>query len=297
MPNYNKNSVFAVSSAGTIPNRVDDLIFFEDIDKDQLSIWNEFERIMSTGDYNAAQTFIKGYADVHGYFGDLYNLMVNRIKAVQNFLVLNETNIRNATGAFSSFKKPEIFVYQEEPDTPKNIVKDQVWIGPKGYFDEVAVKESINKLKPVLGNDNNLKDYTFGGFHVQIDDDGYVIINGTNPSGRTAIRLGYTPNADEITSADVWSYWNYYVSGKVENANSGNFEFLLYASPMKSITMPTTRTANMHANLIGIQNKTEVELFFNAGVGEVYTDLKVGFMICKTAETTPNQKFVKYEGS
>lgn len=296
MPNYNKNSVFAVSNAGTIPNRVDDLIFFEDINKDQITIWNEFERVMATGDYNAAQTFIKGYADVHGYFGDLYNLMVNRIKAVQNFLVLNQTNINNATGSFSSFKKPEIFVYQNEPDAPKNILKDQVWIGPKGYFDEVAVKESINKLKPTLSRDTDLMETEFGGFHFVIDNDGYVTINGTK-KGRTSMLLGYVPNYEEISTANVWSYWNYYVSGKVENANSGHFEIMVYSTPMQRLKIPTSRTANMHANIIGIQNKTRIEVWFNSGIDEVYTNLKVGFMICKTAETTPNQKFVKYEGA
>lgn len=295
MPNYNKNSVFAVNNAGTIPNRVDDLIFFEDINKDQITIWNEFERIMATGDYGAAHTFIKGYADVHGYFGDLYNLMVNRIKAAQNFLVLNETNIRNATGAFSSFKKPEIFVYQEEPDTPKNILKDQVWIGPKGYYDEVTVKESINKLTASCNNDAVVKEATFEGFHRIIDDDGYITINGTNSTSRPLMGLGFTKNYQEITSADVWSYWNYYVSGKVENVNDGYFEFMIYSSPIKYIKVPTSRTANMHANIPYIQNGTLIELTFRPGIGEVYTDLKVGFMICKTAETTPNQKFVKCE--
>lgn len=295
MPNYNKNSVFAVSSAGTIPNRVDDLIFFEDINKDQLSIWNEFERIMGTGDYNAAQTFIKGYADVHGYFGDLYNLMVNRIKAVQNFLVLNETNIRNATGAFSSFKKPEIFVYQEEPNTPKSIVKDQVWIGPKGYFDEVTVKESINKLK--MGLSSTAQDFARNaGFTVTIDDDGYLIINGTSNESRIQIDVGTTDVNTPLDPGTVWSYWNYYVSGSVSNYKSGVFEVIPIGDG-KIVSIPTSRTANMHANLIGLGNTRYVTVFFKNGLGEVYNNLKVGFMICKTAETTPNQKFVKYEGA
>jgi len=304
MPSYNKNSVFAVSSAGTIPNKVDDLIFFEDINKNEIAIWNEFERIMSTGDYEAAHTYIKGYAEVHGYFGDLYNLMVNRIKAVQNFLVLNETNINNATGVFDSFKKPEIFVYQQEPDTPKDIIKDQVWIGPKGYFDEDEAKESINKLKMTLGNypPTTLSMTSIWGtdMSVVIDEDGYVTINGGSDSLTSALnlRIGLVPKG-VLSNGEIWSYWNYYVSGSVENYKSGSFEFDWFTpdNKSKSITLPTSRTANMHANLISVDGDDMVELFFRKKPTEIYHNLKVGFMICKTSDTSPNQKYVKYEGA
>lgn len=305
MPKYNKNSVFAVSNAGTIPNRVDDLIFFQDINRSERPIWNEFENIMATGDCNAAHQYIERYAAVHGYFGDLYNLMVNRIKAVQNFLVLNETNINNATGAFASFKKPEIFVYQEEPDTPKNIVKDQVWIGPKGYFDEETATESINKMKPTIGHWIDLQGLNYvenilgSDITIKVDDDGYITISGgeNNLDSQLQCRIGLVPEGI-ITANDVWSYWNYYVSGRVDNHKAGKFEFTWFtgAGKVRNINFSASRTANMHANLLDIGNGEGVELFFRKFPGEIYRDLKVGFMVCKTAETTPNQKYVKWEG-
>lgn len=301
MPNYNKNSVFAVSSAGTIPNRVDDLIFFEDINKDQLTIWNEFERIMATGDYNAAHNFIKGYAEIHGYFGDLYNLMIDRIKAVQNFLVLNETNINNATGAFSSFKKPEIFVYQEELDTPKNIAKDQVWIGPKDYFQEETVTESLNKLK-ILSNSS----FDMWGLTITPKQDGYITINGTCTRGSGNIRdivLGRTDSV--VSNADIWSWWNYYAEGVIDEYSNGRFKFRYYTADktQKTITFQANRRANMHANFLNLgvgstsssdESLSVVELLFEPIYNEVYKNLTVAFMVCKTAQTTPNQKFVKY---
>ena len=295
MPAYNKNSIFLPSGSGTIPNRVDDLIFFQDIDNDQKAVWDEFERIMATGDYDAANAYAKSYIDVHGYFADLYNLMVNRIKAVQDLLISNKTAIDNGTGNFAQFKKPEIFVYQNEDNNPKTILKDQVWIGPKGYFDEVVVEESINKLKMKLADTNN-QAHSHGGFDFVLDDDGYITINGTRPNGTLDMRIGLISDPSIITGGDVWSYWNYYVSGNVENYNGGNFYFV-WTNPTTDIRINTTRKSNMHANLIGIRPGDTMDLFFQSREGEVYDNLKVGFMICKTSDTTPNQKFVKYEGA
>lgn len=289
MANYNTNSVFSVSSAGTIPNKVDDLIFFEDISYDQKPIWDEFEDLIAVGDYAGAQALAKSYGDLHGYFADLYNMMVNRLYAVQNLLAINQTNINNGTAPFNEFVKPKIARYQAEQT---GITQGMVWIGPSDYFGSSTSQSSINKLNITVAN-NTVVD----GLTITVDSEKYVTVNGTSTNSRS-ITLGSVPMSAGITSGEIWSWYAYYVSGSVPHRTSGSYAIIYDRTDGGKFhnQLPAGRTANMHGNLIGIKNDPEVWLVLKYGYNETYDNYKTGYMICKAAEASPNQKYVPYRG-
>lgn len=289
MANYNTNSVFSVSAAGTIPNKVDDLIFFEDISYDQKPIWDEFEDLIAVGDYAGAQALAKAYGDLHGYFADLYNMMVNRLYAVQNLLAINQTNINNGTAPFNEFVKPKIARYQAEPT---GITQGMVWIGPSNYFGGSGTEAStFNKLKITVTNTTQM------GVTITSDRDGYVTLNGTTTNNANVI-IGNVQDTSLITSGDIWTWYSYYISGNVNNRTSGVFQFSYRRTDGNTVTnnISSASVANLHGNLIGITNGSPVQVMLRSGYGETYDNLKVAFMVGRAAEASPNQKYVPYKG-
>lgn len=288
MATYNTNSVFSVSSAGIIPNKVDDLIFFEDISYDQKPIWDEFEDLIAIGDYAGAQALAKSYGDLHGYFADLYNMMVNRLYAVQNLLAINQTNINNGTAPFNEFVKPKLARYQEEPD---GITQGMVWIGPKDYFGSSTEQSTFNKLKTTVSNTTQF------GVTVTSDMDGHITLNGTTTNNASII-LGSVQDTSLITSGDIWTWYAFYVSGAVRNRTSGGFYFGYTRADGNGVTnnFSSSFSVNLHGNLIGIKNNSSVQVGFRSGYGETYDNLKVAFMVGRAAEASPNQKYVPYRG-
>lgn len=289
MATYNTNSVFSVSSAGTIPNKVDDLIFFEDISYDQKPIWDEFEDLIAVGDYAGAQALAKSYGDLHGYFADLYNMMVNRLYAVQNLLAINQTNINNGTAPFNEFVKPKLARYQSEPT---GITQGMVWIGPKDYFGSSVTESSINKLQIVVPNNT-----TQNGLTITVDQEGYITVNGTSTNNGNVL-LGSVPESAGIKSGEIWTYYAYYVSGSVPNRTSGVYSMMYGRTngAMSTNQLPSGRTANVHSNLIDVRTGAGVYLYLVYGYNETYDNYKTGYMICKASETSPNQKYVPYRG-
>ena len=75
---YNINSNFPIS--------VDDLIFYSDVDLEHLPIMEKHNELISSGKYTEASNYINDHDNIHGHFSRLYNLMGNRLHALQVYV-------------------------------------------------------------------------------------------------------------------------------------------------------------------------------------------------------------------
>ncbi len=75
------------------PDGIDPMIFFQDNDLEHIDIINNYNKLISLGEYTEANEYIKLHDNVYGYFADYFNAIENRIYNLQNYL-LNKKPIR-----------------------------------------------------------------------------------------------------------------------------------------------------------------------------------------------------------
>lgn len=69
------------------PDGIDPMIFFQDINLDQLEIMNTYNQLIAQGQYTRASRFIDQQEGICGYFADFFNAIENRIYNLQNHLL------------------------------------------------------------------------------------------------------------------------------------------------------------------------------------------------------------------
>ena len=87
------------------PGKIDELLFFQDISIDQLTAVTDYNNFIKENAYNKAIERLQGEYGLHSYCANLFNLIVHRIKALQNYLV-NEKEEKN-NPILSSDTEPE----------------------------------------------------------------------------------------------------------------------------------------------------------------------------------------------
>ena len=92
------------------PNGVDPMLFFQDNNLEKIEIVNEYEKLISQGKYDAANTFINQQEGIYGYFADFFNAIENRIYNTQDYLL-------------SKPPKDQPFVYYDGEDFPLDNVQ------------------------------------------------------------------------------------------------------------------------------------------------------------------------------
>lgn len=92
------------------PTSVDDLLFISDVDCKSESIMNKHQDYIKKGEYDNASNYLNNQAGITPIVADLFNLLENRIIAVQTHL-LEQDSVERA--------------YYEEPESP---VDGTIWI-------------------------------------------------------------------------------------------------------------------------------------------------------------------------
>lgn len=75
------------NSVSHYPDGVDPMLFFQDINLEQLEIMNTYNKLISNGKYTEASKFISQQEGICGYFADFFNAIENRIYSLQNHLL------------------------------------------------------------------------------------------------------------------------------------------------------------------------------------------------------------------
>ena len=101
------------NTRSSYPNRVDDLLFLSDVDCKSEYIMKQHQEYIDKGMYTDASNYIKeqmNTVDITPIVADLFNLLENRIIALQTF-VLEQERVNRA--------------YSEEPSNPS---ENSIWI-------------------------------------------------------------------------------------------------------------------------------------------------------------------------
>lgn len=147
-------------STSYFPDKVDDMIFFQDNNLDNIEIINHYNNLISQNKYDEASDYINQQENIYGFFDDLYNLIENRIYNLQEYLLskppkkqpfiyynkeeyfsisdlhvfsdIDEEEDISSILLFSNNDTQEsidnLFLFTGEEGTPPNVNKDTIWI-------------------------------------------------------------------------------------------------------------------------------------------------------------------------
>lgn len=85
------------------PTKIDEMIFFQDINLENMEIMNHYSNLIAQGKYTEASGYIGQQENIYGFFADFFNLIENRINNLQEYL-LNKP------------KKKQPFIYYDEEE-------------------------------------------------------------------------------------------------------------------------------------------------------------------------------------
>lgn len=102
--------------ANDVVGKPDDMVFFSDIRLSNKDIMDEYNRLIVDKKYDEANNYLSQQDDFFSYSADFFNLIENRIKSLQEYLL-------------TKTKKNNPFIYSNEE--PSNINLDSVWITEK----------------------------------------------------------------------------------------------------------------------------------------------------------------------
>ncbi len=89
------------------PDSIDDLVFISDTDIKHESVYKKHQELINNKNYTQASEYISGQTDITPITADLFNLIQNRIIAMQEYLK-------------NSAESCERVVYGNKPDSPVN---------------------------------------------------------------------------------------------------------------------------------------------------------------------------------
>lgn len=127
------------------PNKVDEMIFFQDNNLEKVEIMNHYNKLIAQGKYTEASEYINQQESLWGFFADYFNLLENRIYTLQEYLLQKPPK-----------KQPFIFYDEEEHFS----------IGDLHVFTDTGEEEDLSSASLFSDNDEqeSLDDlYTFTG--------------------------------------------------------------------------------------------------------------------------------------
>lgn len=127
------------------PNKIDEMIFFQDNNLEKVEIMNHYNELISQGKYTEASDYISQQENVYGFFADYFNLIENRIYSTQEYLL-------------SKPPKKQPFIYYDE--------EEHFSISELHVFTDTDEEEDMSSIELFSNDDeeestNNL--YTFTG--------------------------------------------------------------------------------------------------------------------------------------
>ena len=94
------------------PNKVDKMTFFQDVSLNTIEYMNQYQRLLSKGKYTEANDYINRQTGIYGYFACFFNMLENRIYALQNSLLYWVENSHNALSKYTHEELSE-FTHEE----------------------------------------------------------------------------------------------------------------------------------------------------------------------------------------
>lgn len=148
------------NSTSYYPNKIDEMIFFQDNNLEKVEIMNHYNELISQGKYTEASAYISQQKNVYGFFANYFNLIENRIYNTQEYLLskppkkqpfiyyddeehfsMSELHVFTDTDEEEDLSSLELFSDDDESEStdnlytftgeeaePPDINKDTIWI-------------------------------------------------------------------------------------------------------------------------------------------------------------------------
>lgn len=132
------------------PNKIDEMIFFQDNDLEKVEIMNYYNKLVAEGKYNEANDYINQQEGIYGFFADFFNLIENRIYTLQEYLLQKPPK-----------KQPFIFYDEEEHFSINDLhvfedeyEEEDFSINDTHIFTDIEEEEDLSFIK-LFNNDEN----------------------------------------------------------------------------------------------------------------------------------------------
>jgi len=74
------------------PDKIDEMTFFQDVSLNTIEYMIEYQTLLSKGRYTDANKYINNQTGIYGCFACFFNMLENRIYALQNYLLNRREN-------------------------------------------------------------------------------------------------------------------------------------------------------------------------------------------------------------
>lgn len=74
------------------PEKIDAMSFFQDVSLNTIEYMNQYQHLIAEGKYSDANQYINDKTGIYGYFACFFNMLENRIYALQKYLLNWEEN-------------------------------------------------------------------------------------------------------------------------------------------------------------------------------------------------------------
>ncbi len=130
------------------PNKIDEMIFFQDNNLENIEIINHYNHLIAHGKYSEASDYIRRQENIYGFFADFFNLIENRIYNLQEYLLQRSP-------------KEQPFIYYDKREYPPlDIV----------VFSDTDEMENLSDIR-LFYSDNETDSKNLDLFHIFINDE------------------------------------------------------------------------------------------------------------------------------
>lgn len=82
------------------PDKIDEMTFFQDVSLNTIEYMNQYQNLISKEKYTDADNYINDQTGIYGYFACFFNMLENRIFALQNYLSNDVSGHEGLSGYF-----------------------------------------------------------------------------------------------------------------------------------------------------------------------------------------------------
>lgn len=191
------------------PNKVDEMIFFQDNNLENVEIMNHYNELIAQGKYTEASDYISQQENVYGFFADFFNLIENRIYTTQEYLLSKPP------------KKQPFIYYDEEEHYPINdlhifayIEEEDIPINCFHIFTDTDEDEDLSLIR--LFEDKSNEDgepinsmHVFTDCYAEIEEDFSSIVLFSDNDEQESLENLYifTGEEGQPSNADIDTIW------------------------------------------------------------------------------------------
>lgn len=128
------------------PVKVDELVFFQDNDLENINVVNEYNRLINEGKYDEAIQYVADNGNIYGFFADFFNLIENRIYTLQEYESEKYKTPKRQPFVYYDFMSYDLTVFTNtgEQETTENLY----------IFSNDETSEQFEELTIFSGNDD-----------------------------------------------------------------------------------------------------------------------------------------------